>query len=129
MPQLPKDKRFWLCSFLLWAATLWLLSSLSLNTGFDPPINHFDKVKHFGYFFGGSGFFCAWLYLRGPKPADWKSLIPTAILVLALIGWLDEWHQTFTPGRSGNDFFDWLADVSGAAAGAFTFKRFHHRLD
>jgi len=36
----------------------------------------------------------------------------------AVAGALDEFHQTFTPGRSGNDFFDWLADLSGGLLGA-----------
>ena len=40
-------------------------------------------------------------------------------LVGSVIGRLDEYHQTFTPGRSGNDYGDWLADTLGAAAGAF----------
>ena len=36
----------------------------------------------------------------------------------AIIGALDEYHQTFTPGRSGNDPWDLLADTVGAAAGS-----------
>jgi len=39
-------------------------------------------------------------------------------LVCSVIGRLDEYHQTFTPGRSGNDTGDWLADTLGGAAGA-----------
>jgi VanZ family protein len=70
----------------------------------------------------------AWLFRLRPDPPDWKAILSTTILAIALIGGLDEYHQTFTPGRSGNDPYDWLADVLGAAAGAFAFKRFHHRL-
>ena len=70
----------------------------------------------------------AYLYRRAPDRPHWRVLIPVAVLVIGLIGGLDEWHQSFTPGRSGNDLSDLLADVLGAAAGAFTFKRFHHRL-
>lgn len=55
-------------------------------------------------------------------------LITAAVVVIALIGALDEYHQSFTPGRSGNDPFDWLADLLGAIAGAFTFKHIHHLL-
>jgi VanZ family protein len=35
------------------------------------------------------------------------------------VGGLDEWHQTFTPGRSGGDVWDWLADMTGGFIGAF----------
>ena len=53
----------------------------------------------------------------------------TVVIVLAMVGVLDEWHQSWIPERSGNDFGDWLADVAGALAGALVFKRFHRLLD
>ena len=40
------------------------------------------------------------------------------VILLALIGALDEWHQTSTLGRQGGDPFDWLADVAGSTFGA-----------
>ncbi len=128
MTRLPRNPKFWLGAFLLWFAVLWTFSSFPAQEGFAPPIDHFDKVTHFGYFFGGGGLLSAWLFRLRPDPPDWKAILLTTILAIALIGGLDEYHQTFTPGRSGNDPYDWLADVLGAAAGAFAFKRFHHRL-
>ncbi len=128
MPPIPRNPRFWLGAFLCWFAVLWTLSSFSLPGKYVPPLYHFDKVEHFGYFYGGSGLLCAYLFRRNPGQVRWGRLIATAILVIALVGWLDEYHQTFTPGRSGNDPFDWLADVLGATAGAFTFKKIHPRL-
>jgi VanZ family protein len=44
-------------------------------------------------------------------------VIPAVILV-AVFGGLDEALQTLTPGRSGGDLDDWVADALGAAAGA-----------
>lgn len=38
------------------------------------------------------------------------------LVVIALLGAGDEWHQMFIPGRSA-DVRDWLADVAGAIAG------------
>lgn len=35
-----------------------------------------------------------------------------------LVGIIDEYHQTFTPGRTGNDLGDWIADILGSIAGA-----------
>ncbi len=128
MARLMRSPRFWLACFLLWFAVLWLLSGSSQTGDYAPPIPNFDKIAHFGYFFGGSGLLSAYLYRRAPDRPHWRVLIPVAVIVIGLIGGLDEWHQSFTPGRNGNNPSDLLADVLGAAAGAFTFKRFHHRL-
>ena len=128
MTRIPRQRKFWLACFLLWFAVLWILSSSSNVGKYAPHIANFDKVEHFGYFFGGSGLLCAWLFRLRPDRPNWKAIISTAVIVIALTGWFDEWHQSFTPGRSGNDPYDWLADLLGATAGAFVFKRIHHRL-
>ncbi len=128
MPRLPRHSGFWLAAFLLWFGVLWGLSSSRIPGEGDPIIPHFDKIAHFGYFFGGSGLLSAWLYRRNPENPDWWKIIGTAVIVIALVGALDEYHQSFTPGRSGNDPADWAADLLGAIAGAFVFKRVHHLL-
>jgi VanZ family protein len=75
-----------------------------------------DKVAHAIYFTAGSAALY-WALTLGS--IDAKSLLaPTAcLLAAALVGWFDEWHQTFTPGRSGNDLGDWIADMIGGALG------------
>ena len=128
MPRLPRHPNFWLASFLLWFGVLWGLSSFRIPSEGVPLIPHWDKIVHFGYFFGGSGLISAWLYRRNPENPNWRKIIGTAVLIVAIVGGLDEFHQSFTPGRSGNDLADWIADVLGATAGAFTFKRFHPLL-
>ena len=128
MAPLPRNPRFWLSCFGLWFVTLWLLSSFKLPGEALPTIDHIDKVEHFGFFFGGSGLLCAWLFRRKPEMPNWPRIVITAVIVVSMIGWLDEFHQSFTPGRSGNDFRDWCADFTGAVAGALVFKRMHHRL-
>jgi VanZ family protein len=40
------------------------------------------------------------------------------LLILAFFAASDEWHQLYTPGRSGADVRDWIADVLGVSAGA-----------
>ena len=83
MARLPRNPKFWLGAFLLWFAVLWTLSSFSGQQQFAPPIDHFDKLAHFGYFFGGSGLLCAYLF-QGPM---WKravvflSSMPIAIVL------------------------------------------------
>jgi VanZ family protein len=128
MARLPRNPRFWLGSFLTWFAVLWGLSSFTGPGHLNPPIQYFDKVAHFGFFLGGTGLLCAWLFRRNPDHPNWRALIVTAVVVISLIGWLDEYHQSFIPGRSGNDFPDWIADFTGAVTGAFIFKALHHRL-
>ena len=113
---------FWLASLLLWLAVMWVASSMPSRPMTPQPILHFDKLAHFIYFSAGGFILLSWLLARDSKPPVWKKLIPFCIIVLAVIGWLDEWHQTFTPHRSGNDPFDWLADVLGASAGVFVRK-------
>ena len=128
MARLIRNPSFWLTCFLLWFAVLWVLSSFSLGNKLAVPVANIDKLEHFGYFFGGSGLLCAYLFRRNPDRPNWRVILGSTIVAIALIGCLDEYHQSFTPGRSGNDPYDFLADVLGATAGAFTFKRLHHRL-
>jgi VanZ family protein len=128
MPWLPRSSKFWLAGFGLWFVSLSILSSFALPGDLNAPIDHFDKIAHFGFFFGGSGLLSAYLYRRNPDQPNWLKLILTAILVISLIGVLDEFHQSFTPNRFGNDPWDLLADVLGATAGALTFKKIHFLL-
>lgn len=128
MPRLPRNPKFWLAGFLVWFLVLWTVSSFKIPGDFNAPVKHFDKVQHFTYFLIGSGLLSAWLFRRNPDQPNWKANIITTIIILSLIGGLDEYHQSFTPGRSGNDPFDWLADLFGAMAGAFIFMRIHHPL-
>lgn len=73
----------------------------------DPPVR---KVAHFAEF-GILGGLCFLLFLTFPMPM-WASFL-LSILSAALCGSLDEWHQTFVPGRSGQ-VRDVLIDTSGA---------------
>ena len=127
--RLTNAPKFWLSALFLWALTLFILSSFSktLPDG-GPEIPHIDKILHFGYFFGG-GYMLATHQLLAKgigQPFTRRILLPLAIL--AVVGALDEYHQTFTPGRSGNDPFDWLADVLGAATGILAANMLHSRI-
>ena len=128
MPRVTRCPNFWLAALIIWFGVLWILSSSAHPDIPMPPIEDFDKVEHFGYFCGGAGLFSAYLFRKKPDFPQWRLIIPTVITGMALVGWLDECHQGFVPGRSGNDPFDWMADVLGAGAGAFFFKIIHRRL-
>ena len=121
--------RLWLFCVILWASALFMLSSLPAVPRADgPEIPHLDKVMHFVYFMGGAFLFTTHLLLKHGSTARPAVRILCPILIFAIVGALDEYHQTFTEGRSGNDPFDWLADVLGAATGAFIANRLHPQL-
>jgi len=121
--------RIWLAGFIFWAATLFTLSSFSKTMpGGGPEIPHIDKILHFGYFMGGAFIFATWMLLRKGTAARPPLRFILALLLFTVIGALDEWHQTFTPGRSGNDPFDWLADILGSLTGILIANRFYPML-
>ena len=91
---------FWL--FSGWAIMLWVLSSGNPSLKQANEIPHMDKVLHFIYFSVGEH---CWQHPGGLKwqrlSRGWLFLL--VVLVCSLIGRLDEYHQGFVPGRTGND--------------------------
>lgn len=128
-PALFRRADLWLILFLIWFGTLWHLSSgpVQVKTGMEIP--HFDKVCHFGYFFGGAGLLSACLYRLRHRNLDWTSLLVWVMLIMTIAGALDEWHQSWVPERSGNDAMDFCADVLGSLAGFCVFRRMHRWVD
>lgn len=117
----------WFVGLLVWFATLWGLSSLP-SAGPRIDVHHIDKLMHFGYFLGGGFLLAGWRARLQASAPDWRFIFWTTIAAMALVGWLDEWHQCYTPGRSGADPWDWTADVLGAAAGARLLRAVHRWL-
>lgn len=115
--QLARKSLLWWFGVIVWAAVLWQLSAhSSLPSGPSFPLK--DKLLHCLYFCGGAT--CLLLALFGQSPApSWRTLALRSLPFTAIIGALDEYHQTFTPGRSGNDPWDWLADVTGGLLAAW----------
>ena len=74
-----------------------------------PRIYVWDKLAH-ATEYAGLGFFLA----RAFGARRWW----LAIVVGTLYGVSDEFHQTFTPHRSGNDLGDLTADLVGSTIGA-----------
>jgi VanZ family protein len=95
-------------------AAIWLLSSQSILPK-PKGILGFDKFQHIAAYFVAAGTLGLWF-----SPDQWKFHIRKALLVVflctAAYGVIDEIHQYFVPGRDCN-FWDWLADAIGAAAG------------
>ncbi|MGC6467312.1 MAG: VanZ family protein [Akkermansiaceae bacterium] len=130
MTSIKQSPKFWAICFGVWFI---ILNLLSHGDRFHPPgvfafnIPHFDKIAHFGYFFGGSGLLSAALYFSF-KPS-WMRLSIIVTLTLSIIGVWDEYHQSFFINRTGNDPADWLFDTLGALCGTFVFRLLHHKLE
>lgn len=110
----------YLCLFLGWTVTLWFLSANNPAPKNGPDIPHLDKVAHFGYFFIGGALLSTCVLVAWPTlKRHRRMLFLGLVLICSVIGRLDEYHQGFTPGRSGNDVGDWVADTVGGAVGVF----------
>ncbi len=98
---------------ILWAAAIFLLASRAVPD-IGPRFPHKDKVVHL-CLYGVLG----WLVTRPLRRAHGLPLqkaVALAIILAALYGASDEWHQSFVPHRTA-DIDDWLADLIGAALG------------
>jgi len=111
---------------------VWYLSSIP-GDGSPQLIPHLDKLKHFiGFALGGllmAGFLTSAMHALTQRKRRWNCIIPATVILIGLYGWLDEWHQCFTPGRHGADFADWFANFLGGIAGAMLLRRLYHRIE
>ena len=117
IPERLQTSKPWIALAVAWFALLFYLSSRSHpDTGISFPQS--DKVLHATYYTAGAlcAFFAMWYRQRG---ASLFLASLAAVLFCAAVGAFDEYHQTFTPGRSGNDPWDWLADVTGGFLGGW----------
>ena len=103
------EKWFFRSAALGWMALLsWESARPGTEVHIEPPI---DKVVHASAF-GVLGFFFALGAGRFRGSILW--LVP---LFVSTCGFLDEFHQSFTPGRTVSAL-DWLADTVGGIAAA-----------
>jgi VanZ family protein len=81
-----------------------------------PTFGVSDKFKHFGAYFGLAVLLSISLHYQNKILLFKKKFLFASWLIATFYGLLDEFHQSFIPGRSA-EFLDWLADSLGAAAG------------
>jgi VanZ family protein len=95
-----------------WAVGIFVASSIPARSFPESVIFTQDKLLHMLAYFGFAFFLHrAFIHNRAYAWVRSRAAILT-ILVVALYGASDEFHQHFVPGRS-MDFFDWVADALG----------------
>jgi len=112
---------FW-TPVIFWMTIIFSLSSLPSSGVPFIDIPNIDKFFHcVEYFILGALLVRAfWNSALNP---NYKYILAASILIAAIYGASDEFHQLFTPERSC-EFFDFLADVigSGIGAGLYSYK-------
>jgi hypothetical protein len=91
---------------VMWMLTItWLSSQSSTRLPSGAWMGH-DKLLHGAAYAAGG----ALAFLAVPE-------VIAAVGIVSAFGAADEWHQSYTPGRSP-DVRDWMADTVGAIVGA-----------
>jgi VanZ family protein len=102
---------------IAYMALIWALSSVALELALVDVVPLRDKGVHF-LEYGALGLLVAHAAFRTwPEVPRVRTFF---VAVFITVGWgvLDEFHQSFVPGRSA-DVLDIVADTAGALAGAF----------
>jgi VanZ family protein len=96
-----------------WAIFIFIASSIPAYEMPDMTIFAWDKAIHLGVYLVLAA--CVFTACSHPDAPSYlrNHRIAATIVFVALYGGLDEFHQYFVPGRAV-EFFDWVADVSGA---------------
>jgi VanZ family protein len=99
--------------FIFWMSSQTLQVPLPI-----PEWLSWDKLLH-ACEYGLLGF----LLMLGVRPLVERAWLQVAIVTALGLAWgvSDEFHQSFVPGRNGNDLGDMSADLIGSALGAIAF--------
>lgn len=121
LARLMSRPQFWWFAVAVWFGVLFAASS---QAGLLPPMffTWQDKVEHASYFCAGGLCFHFALRLMFPQMPITRAMILT-IAFCSIIGMTDEFHQSFVPGRSGNDVWDWTADTLGGLIAALIGRK------
>jgi len=104
---------------LPWVILMIIISIESSMTDISLPdlgISFADKIVHF-FVFGVLG----WLIARGMDIIKVKNFMIVSLSIGLAFGIIDEWHQSFVPGRDA-DLYDLIADFSGVFFFVFYYK-------
>jgi VanZ family protein len=128
-----RDRASWLTvltnqgPLIAYAALIFLASSMSKLAPPDIGIAFIDKIAH-GFEYGL--FFLLALRAVNRPPAGFShgAAYVLAFVLTVVYGALDEFHQSFVPGRDA-DVLDLVADTSGAILAAVGYFLFHRSMN
>lgn len=115
-------------ALLCWAVGVLWLSSLTPQEMPEAAFLFMDKINHFVAYAVGGWLAANALRVSRPLSAVGGSIV-LAVVIVAGFGVADEALQAFTPGRTGGDLYDWIADLLGATAGALLSLLTRRRLN
>jgi len=109
----------WLRRFIGWIPAVSLMVAIFIISGRDAPefmrhklFDFQDKAAHaLAYYVLAVSFLRALLWHTGASIH--RKILFLAVVLSALYGLTDEWHQSFIPSRTAS-VDDWLADAAGA---------------
>jgi VanZ like family len=111
-----------------------LIAYLSSQAGGGTPrwellrwLGRHDKVAH-TIEYSGLGLLLVRALAGGPREGGWLRHLGLAFLIGTGFGVSDELHQSFVPGREGNDPGDVMADAGGTLLGGLVFAGWQRRL-
>ena len=94
----------------IWVAVLFFLSEIDGTSDLSWQFG-WDKIVHF-LFYSVLGATLAWGWSRARRQVPFWAVLSVGVVY----GLVDEWHQSFVPGRSPS-LGDALADLMGTVAG------------
>ncbi len=115
-------------AWFVWAGSILFLSSLTPKELPEVAFVLSDKVLHFVAFATG-GWLASNAWRATGRPRGAFAIFLASVVLVAGFGAFDEASQMLTPGRTGGDLYDWIADFLGAIAGAIIAARTHGHLD
>jgi VanZ family protein len=116
--------RYWL-PLLIYVGLIFIMSSLSRRPySFLDVIP--DKLLHFCEYALLAALTARAIYSL-PKPDAWWVVLLITFLVVAILGTLDEIHQSTIPRRSA-EILDWVADAGGGLTGGVFYLLFKRWL-
>ncbi len=105
------------------ALAIWLLSAQRTLPLPEIGLTFTDKIAHFIAYAVLSFSVALWVSHTSWSAAFWRYAF-VVVLFAAGYGILDEFHQSFVPGRDAS-VFDWLADLTGAVMGIIFYQFVH----
>lgn len=102
----------------MWTLGIFILLSIP-GEEFGPPprIPHLDKAIHTFLFGMHVWLWCLYLHTRLRNKAGRNRLFLLVFIISGIYGILMEYHQKYFVPNRGFDYYDMVADVTGAALG------------